>query len=164
MSEWPLDIGGRQFRPIPESWIHHPHAVDHDEAAPESAVRLYAVSAAISETGRALFVRYLHPDGTGVLELETGACPAPNGEDRVPCGLMPPVSNPWPRSYVPNRHQEPDDRHRVAERDHLLELWGEHLGIDDGQDQVVADGGRAVRHLFDVEQDHLSPRYWRCQQ
>jgi hypothetical protein len=154
---WPVDIDGDDYHKVPQSWIGHEHAVDHDKHAPPGAIRLYAVSVHVTESGRALRVRYLHPNRTGVLELETGACPSPDDADqRVPCALVPPVENPWPRSYVPDVTQDPDDVHRAEERDYFLELWGERLGIGAEDDQqIIADGGRAVRHLFDLEQGHL---------
>lgn len=160
MSEWPLSIDGDEFLPVPEEWITHPNAVDHDEDAPGQPVRLYALSYALRGGGtKAVRVRYAMPKAVKVLTLQTGACPTDDGEHR-PCGLFTPKG--WPRSYVPSQFEEPDDVIRTAESEHMLELWGERLGLLPGSDdRLIADGGRAVRALFDCRAYRLDSREFR---
>jgi hypothetical protein len=71
--DWTLDIDGRTYHPIPESWLAHPSALDRDNCA---GPRLFAVSAATigSKTVR---VRYAQPRTGQVLVCQTaGETPA----------------------------------------------------------------------------------------
>lgn len=124
---WPLEIDGWAVHPIPESWLDHPSADDHDADAPPQAVRLFATSVGIAPNGRALRVRYLHPRGDGVLVLFTSACPGEGEGTRAPCALVDAAGVYWPRSYVPQASKEPDDVCRAEERDHFETLWADRL-------------------------------------
>lgn len=125
---WPVEFDGWRYKPIPESWIDHPNAVDHDSVAPPDAVRLFAVSVGIAPNGRIVKIRYLHPKGGKVRCLWTSSCSGPQaGKTRVPCSLRPPYRHAWPRSYVPSDGEEPDDVAREEEREHFGEVWADKL-------------------------------------
>ena len=146
---WSFERDGLTFEPIPESWISSPTAIDHDEDAPASAVRLYAVSAAQIHS-RSLKVRYLHPKGTKVLELATTAVSG-TGDGYYPRALRSGVG--WERSYVPTRDQDPDDVARLDEVRHLRTLWGDRVPevpSDDATKRKIADGGRPLAGAFDA--------------
>lgn len=148
--DWSFEHEGETFKPVPESWISAPTAVDHDEDAPRSAVRLYAVSAALIGS-RCFRVRYIHPKGTKVKQLETPATQRPDGEGYYPNGLE--TGSGWERSYVPSASQTPDDLGRLPELAHLRTLWGSRVSevpTDDETKRKIADGGSAVGMFDDV--------------
>ncbi|WP_436931653.1 hypothetical protein [Halosimplex halobium] len=129
---WPLEIDGREYQPIPESWIEA--GVDDGFGDP----RLYAVSAAV-ESRQMLVVRYAHPSNPGVLWASMQGTDGSSG-GTIPASLP---RRSWPRSIVPGRNTEPTGVIRDIEREHLEELWADRLQEDDEADQqLIADGGR----------------------
>jgi len=128
MSEWPLRIDGLDYHQIPQSWIDAPTAVDHDADAPSGVVRLYAVSAAVD--GRWLLLRYAHPRGERVLARRSARHKKSDGSV-YPYGLR---GDGWPRSYVPERGEEPTGTIRTPEREHFETLWASRIG----ESEVVA--------------------------
>ncbi|WP_226013071.1 hypothetical protein [Halomicrobium salinisoli] len=104
MTGWPVEIDGREYRPVPESWIEH--GVDADEG--QGPPRVYAVSVCLYRNR--VRVRYAHPNTDGVTEMET--TPIQHGDGLVPTGLAKPGSV-WHRSVVPTVDAHVDG---VAER------------------------------------------------
>lgn len=138
---WPLEIDGREYKPIPASWLEHPQADDYHEG---QTPRIYAVSAAIEYGGKKLQIRYAHPTEPYVLRASTGAYEIESGT--VPAGLHQSGSR-WPRSMRPNA--EPSDVIRDAEREHLREVWAHRVEAipapAEGADrQLVTDGGHSL--------------------
>lgn len=113
MTSWPIEISGREFHPIPDSWIDH--GDDHDSGSP----RLYAVSVAHPGRGR-LFVRYAHPRDHGVY---TATMEGTEHDGGIVPSLL--VDGSWPRSLVPPREIEAHDVVRELEREHLADLWAD---------------------------------------
>jgi len=150
MSQWPVEIDGREYHPIPDSWLEHPRASDPDGKGP----RCLAVSCAVTGSGRMLYVRYAHPVSSNVITLKTGACPlSDDDDDRVPCALLSDSRWSWPRSQIPDPEQSIDTL-RTPERDHLRDLWADRLeDLDfnyeremldaDPERRLVTDGGRS---------------------
>jgi len=148
--DWSFERDDLTFEPIPDSWVSSPTAIHHDEDAPASAVRLYAVSAALIHS-RSLKVRYIHPKGTKVLELATTAV-SDTGDGYYPRALTSGVG--WECSYVPTRDQEPDDVARQVETRHLRRLWGDRVAevpTDEATKRKIADGGRPLAGAFDSD-------------
>jgi hypothetical protein len=146
MTSWPIEIDGREYEPIPESWIDH--GTDDGHGSP----RLYAVSAAVY--GREMLsVRYLHPSEPAVLEAEMRAEENAHGDGHVPAMLA--KYQQWPRSVTPDG-QDPTDISRQAEVEHLRTIWGqrvEQIPTEDDHEQLMADGGRRtdILELTDPE-------------
>ena len=67
-----LKIDGDAYKPIPESWLEHPRAIDVREG--ESEHRLYAVSVAVASP-RMIRVRYAHPISFEVLHRRSNREP-----------------------------------------------------------------------------------------
>jgi len=142
--DWPLVIDGREFSPVPETWIEHGH--DDGDGSP----RLYAVSAAVC--GRdVLHVRYA---AACVPKVLVAHYRGERGDD----GLLPAClakKRTWPRSITPAGNG-PDDVARSPEIAHLREVWSERVEAIPGDGAAaVADGGRAVDALGDLAQTHL---------
>jgi hypothetical protein len=114
---WPVEFNGREFEPIPESWITHPDAVDRDR---RRGARLLAVSAA-PRGSRTLRIRYAHPTEPYVLVCETPGERHNGGV--VPAGLVL-TGRTWPRSL---RATEPTDGRRRCEREHMAEIWSDRV-------------------------------------
>lgn len=117
MTDWPLEIEGHEFRPIPESWLDHPDATDDDGHGP----RCLAVSVAIKGS-RFAKVRYVHPVSGNVVRTKCPTAPNPDGVGLVPAGLA--EGTGWPRSWVPQPGTAVGVV-RAAERDALSDLWRE---------------------------------------
>lgn len=149
---WPVEIDGRAYQPIPESWIEH--GVDVNSGEP----RLYAVSVAHDADADLLRVRYAHPKTGNILEATTGACEGDDGI--IPCAMASRTGN-WPRSLVPTRDEEPVGMTRRPEPAYLRELWADRVAAIKA-DPAVADGGvrRATDALGDVRQLHFSDYRW----
>ncbi|WP_226010507.1 hypothetical protein [Halomicrobium salinisoli] len=136
MTGWPVEIDGREYWPVPESWIEH--GVDADEG--QGPPRVYAVSVCLYRNR--MRVRYAHPNTDGVMEMET--TPIQHGDGLVPTGLAKPGSV-WHRSIVPT--VDAQDVIRAPEREHLEDVWKDRLLEDDpdaGDDgeRLIADGGQ----------------------
>lgn len=147
-SEWPLEIEGREYHPVPETWIEH--GFDDGEGDP----RVYAVSCAV-RARKKLSVRYLHPRMPKVLRVEMQGTENSTSDGVVPSMLA--TYEKWPRSTTP-QGVGPTDVARELEFDRLRTLWGERveeIPADSDDIEVLADGGRAVNHVFDLEQTHL---------
>lgn len=147
-AEWPLSIDREEYHPVPESWVEAASAYDEDPDAPAEAIRLYATSAAIIG-GRFVSVRYSAPRFTKVLEYREECIERSDGEGYVPRSLF---KGGWSRSRTAKRDDQPSGVRRKPELEHLLELWGDRLEVpttDVNGHELIADGGRAVRNLFD---------------
>ncbi|WP_415381450.1 hypothetical protein [Halosimplex sp. TS25] len=132
--EWPVEIDGNEFYPIPESWIEH--GSDQNRGSP----RIYAVAVA-SGVRNLIVIRYASPDGRAV-KVTTNGAENPSGGGTVPASLA--NHGDWPRSMVPSRHVEPTGLLRKAEIEHFQEMWADRIREDDGAEadrQLVADGG-----------------------
>lgn len=141
--DYRLEIDGDEYRPVPESWLEHPSAVDHDEGAPAEAVRLYATSVAVVADGTRLRVRYTHPRSPDVLTRSMAATEGQYASERVPRaferdGLV------WAKTYVPGRFDEPDGTIRRPERDHFIDLWRDRLIGGGAGGITIADGGSST--------------------
>lgn len=136
--EWPVDLDGDEFYPIPESWIEH--GSDQDRGSP----RIYAVSVA-SGPRNMILVRYASPDGRAVKVSMTGA-ENPSGGGVVPASLA--KYEDWPRSMVPGRNVEPTGLLRKLENEHFRDLWSDRLQEEDddveAERKLVADGGETA--------------------
>lgn len=95
MTRWPVEIDGREYSPIPESWI------EHDDDLEAGSPRLYAVSALVEDHPNRLHVRYAHPVEETALRTTTAG--VEHGDGIVPSGLAQPGYR-WPRSLVPSSH------------------------------------------------------------
>jgi len=115
---WPVEHDGDRYRPIPASWLAHPHAVDRDR---RRGARLLAV-AATQRGGRTLRIRYAHPSEPHVLVCQTAAERDAGGI--VPAGLV--TGTGWPRSLCPGP-SDPSDGRRRCEREHMATVWTEHV-------------------------------------
>ncbi|ELZ23473.1 hypothetical protein C475_14408 [Halosimplex carlsbadense 2-9-1] len=135
--EWPVEIDGDEFHPIPESWIEY--GSDQDRGSP----RIYAVSVA-SGPRNMILLRYASPDGRAV-KVSTNGADNPSGDGIVPASLA--KYENWPRSMVPNRGVEPTGLLRKAESEHFRELWADRIEHDSAEadPQLVADGGGGER-------------------
>jgi len=134
--EWPVEIDGDEFYPIPESWIEH--GSDQDHGSP----RIYAVSVA-SGVRNLIAIRYASPDGRCV-EVTTSGAENPTGRGIVPASLARHAD--WPRSLVPSKNVEPTDILRSVEPQHFRELWADRIEDDDeAERQIVAEGREADR-------------------
>jgi len=134
--QWPLKIDGREYHPIPETWLDY----GSDEGA--GGPRCYAVS--VARTVRDLIrIRYVARDG-GVYVQSTSSKENPTGGGIVPASLA--TAHDWPRSIVPPSHVEPADTARTAERERLQALWTERVDALEGgrERELVADGGDAL--------------------
>jgi len=121
MSNWPIEIDGREFHPIPDSWIEH--GDDHHQGEP----RLYAVSVAHIGRGR-IAVRYHHPTSPKAIRVTMQAVETPiDGDDGLVPALLTRDDGSWPRSIIPTPRAEPGDVRRGLEREHLRTLWGDRL-------------------------------------
>lgn len=136
MTQWPLDIDGLEFHPVPQSWVDAPTAEDAGSGRP----RLFAVSAAYDGETRQLTVRYVHPDSEAVATID---CPAVSNsaEDGVVPRELRDDGRPWARSLVPPTGCPSTGVMRAPEIDHLDTLWGERLGLGPDGHRAVADGG-----------------------
>lgn len=139
-SRWPVEIDGRSFQPIPESWI----TAGRDLGTPGK--RLYAVSAALTTNEKFLYLRYGHPASGEVLLAKTGAAQNSAGDGHIPGGLA--RGTGWPRSKTPHPEVEPAEPLRDPEWDHFRTLWGDRLdvlqtGERDNEPELVTDGGVA---------------------
>jgi len=133
MTDWPIEIDGREFSPIPESWIERGHDDGH------GIPRIYAVSAAVC--GRQiLHVRYLSTQSPKALRVTMRGADGPNG-GTVPEMLL--TRRTWPRSITPDG-AGPSGAARTVEIEHLRELWAGEIEDIPGPDELVADGGRVV--------------------
>lgn len=136
MADWTLVIEGREYNPIPDSWIEH--GLDEDGTGPQ----LLAVSASVNRG--VVRVRYAHPTGTKVGEVRYPEHQSDTGS--IPRYL---INEAWPRSIAAGR-LEPVGDVRLEERSHLRELWDHRLEevFDDvpnvqlDDERLVADGGR----------------------
>lgn len=149
---YPIDIDGDTYEPVPESWLRAKPT--YDESGSVDAVRLYATSAAVTRTGRAVRVRYAHPKHDGVLTLYA---PAVAGEGRlVPAGLAEWTG--WPRSITPGPDEEPDGVIRQPEREHFLALWRDRIRDLEGNARIaIADGGFLQRGSTAVRTGPATP-------
>ena len=146
-SDWPLVIDGREFRPIPATWIGWGYDSGRDDAP-----RVYAVSAAVVNR-EFLRIRYTHAQTPKVLVATCQAAQRPDGDGYVPAELA--SRQTWMRSTTP-QGQDPDDVRRGPETAHLRELWHDHVDVIPAPaERAVADGGRAVRAVVDPLQGHL---------
>jgi hypothetical protein len=134
---YPVEINNLRYRPVPENWIR----AGRDDRSPDGP-QLLAVSVAILRNR--LKIRYAHPRYESVAEvyyptIETDA------------GLLPDSStfdNSWPRS-IGASDLDPVDVVRDEEREHLADLWSDHIGsvLDDPDrfrerdEDLIADGG-----------------------
>ena len=140
-ADYELEIGDREFHPIPESWLDHPQAFDAEDDGP----RCLAVSCAVVAGGRKLRVRYAHLSGN-VVTTSTGAAPNPDGDGYVPSALVSDSQYRWPRSWIP----QPDTHLGIIwapEREHLRDLWADRLddlAVDDERQQLDADPERQL--------------------
>jgi len=142
--EYPFEIDGDVFHPIPEAWIAEGDDWDEDQ---ESDHRLYAVSAAPVCGSRSFKIRYCHPRTDNVLIGWSHAVPSRNSvpsiEGKHPRSLL---LGQWPRSVIPQR--DPDDRQRIPEDKHIRALWGERVADipteADVERELMADGGPTI--------------------
>jgi len=101
--DWPVTVGRKDFKPVPESWVD----LGHDAHADADGTRIFAVSvAAIPDTRDALAIRYAHPRSGQTLELRTNGKPNPAGDGLVPASLA--THDDWPRSRLADA--DPDGR------------------------------------------------------
>jgi len=146
MTAWPLEIDGREYAPIPSTWIEH--GTDRNHGDP----RVYAVSVARSARDM-LRIRYIARDG-GVYRQSTPSAPNPTGEGVVPASLA--DVHDWPRSIIPPRDVDAVDTARDLELEHLTEIWSDIIDDVEKDDlasddrRLAADGGRE-RDEFDVD-------------
>jgi hypothetical protein len=128
MSDWPLEIDGWEYHPIPENWL----AAGRDETAPDGPQCL-AVSVAILRPNT-LKIRYAHPrhDSVGAVIMpasvrDSGSVPDPDGR-------------PWSRS-IGAAGLNPCGVLRAPEQRHLRELWSDRVDALEAGEELVADGG-----------------------
>lgn len=133
MADYAVEVAGDTFRPVPESWLDHPHSVDR---RPESSVRLYAVSVA-QRSPRCLVVRYAQPRTNNVLQYTCGAATGPDGGP-VPSNLLE-TGRSWARSLPPA--DEPQGVLRVQEIGHFRDLWSDRVAAIRSDADLIADGG-----------------------
>ncbi len=131
---WPLTIFGRDYQPIPESWLEHPASTVEDAEGKQ----LLAVTAARRKDA-SLAIRYGHVSSENVLVIPEQS--VVHGTGVVPLGLE--TNSGWPRAICA-KGRTPDDVLREPEREHLRTLWGERLDeVDvstDGSDNEVMTG------------------------
>jgi len=126
-TEWPIEIDGDEYHPVPESWIEH--GDDHNSGHP----RVFAVS--VGWAVRDLIdVRYIHPRQQRVYIASMSTTEQDDGV--VPSPLASPRST-WPRSLVPQAHIESSDVARSPEIAHLRELWSDRI-------ETVANSGGQI--------------------
>ena len=156
MTDWPLEIDGWDYHPIPENWL----AAGRDETAPDGPQCL-AVSVAILRPNT-LKIRYAHPrhDSVGAVIMpasvrDSGSVPDPDGR-------------PWSRS-IGAAGLNPCGVLRAPEQRHLRELWGDRVDALEPDQELVADGGEPEppgafvedwreRHGLDEDDDGGDPR------
>jgi hypothetical protein len=153
MTEWPLEIDGRAYEPIPENWI----AAGRDDRAADGP-QCFAVSVCVLRPST-LKIRYAHIryDAVGAVLM-----PADDGDG----GPIPsPDGRAWARS-IPAGDLEPSGVLRQPEKRQLRKLWADRVdaisAVDDG-DHLIADGGSDSEHDFETaelrdseERDDLS--------
>ena len=145
---WTLDIDGRRYSAIPESWLEHGY--DKTGVGPQ----LLAVSAAAE--CRTIYVRYAHPTGTR-LAVEAYPGVSSDAGTVVPRAML---TDAWPRSIAAGL-LEPKGDIRLEEREYLAKLWGDRVDdvldttpdVDLDDDRLVADGGQSVDGTYQVELD-----------
>jgi len=131
MTEWPVEIDGREYQPVPASWIDH--GVDEDGGG----TRVYAVSVGHS-VRNLISIRYATREGVAACYVFEGV-ENPTGEGIVPAMLAQQHTD-WPCSLVPHPDDQPAGVLRGPEIEHLRELWSDRIfgGVD--VDERVAAG------------------------
>lgn len=125
MSDWPVEIDGWEYHPIPQNWLE----AGRDETAPDGPQCL-AVSVCRIRPGT-LKIRYAHPEYDTVGETYTRA----DQQSRPD-----PQGRPWSRSIGASA-LNPCGVLRMPERRHLRDLWSDRVDALQDDDQLVADGG-----------------------
>jgi len=148
---WPLAIDGRDYYPIPESWVEMGHDDDEGDR------RVYAVSAAVGSR-QTFHVRYRHPITPRVIVTEMQGTHSPRADRVVPQMLV--SHGTWLRSIIVD-DRPPSGVSREPEQSHLREIWAgrvDAIPTDEEVQPVVADGGRAraLDALLDVRETHLT--------
>jgi len=129
---WPVEIDGRDYYPVPESWVEH--GSDHASGSP----RVFAVSVA-SSVRDMIRLRYATVDGR-VYEVTTSGAENPTGGGTVPASLA--KSGDWPRSLVPRDYVDSTDVLRSVESEHLEDLWSDRVERLDEPDAARPTGQR----------------------
>jgi len=136
--DWPVSVGRKDFKPVPESWVE----LGHDAHADADGTRIYAVSvASLPDTRDMLAIRYAHPRSGQTLEVSTNGAPNPTGDGLIPASLA--SYHDWPRSRLADA--DPDGSARDVEMEHLRELWHERVdAIPAPEETAEAEGGARV--------------------
>ena len=152
MTPTTLTVDGREYQPIPASWI----AVGTDAGPADADLRLYAVSATSADDDH-LRIRYTHAKKPGVLEAIAPAVPNPADDGLIPSGYR---DGSWARSIAPVGDARPTGHIHEAEARHLRRLWGDRVSAvptDEDVRRTIADGGLVADTITDLQQTHLSP-------
>lgn len=132
-----IDIDGRTYSAVPESWV----AAGHHHQPDSGAARRFATLAAVDDGE--VIVRYVHPVNSGVVEVafvgvgvDTGMLPRPLVQEHID----------WPKSITRDPWADATEAGsvRMGERDLLWELHGDWLEERTAYEQdaeLVADGG-----------------------
>ena len=131
-----VEIGGRRFVPVPESWIVAGEYYN-DRGYPVQ----YATGAAVDDGD--VVVRYVHPANSEVVSVRFAATDGDGGP--IP-EVLPDDRADWPASIHLSPEMEPSDVVRYPERQWLLDRHGdylrEHTAFDPaGRESARADGG-----------------------
>jgi len=131
MTTWSLEIDGREYAPIPSTWIDHGSDRDHGEPR--------VVDVNVAHSVRDLIrIRYVTVDGDAYV-VRMSSRPNPTNDGCVPAPLA--RYKDWPRSIVPTADVDADDA-RDLELEHLIEIWSDV--IDDDKEDGASDGWRIV--------------------
>jgi hypothetical protein len=143
-----IDIEGRTYRAVPESWVEAGEHHDPDSGAARRFCTLAATA------GDEIRVRYVHPVNSGVIkvifdavDIDTGLIPKQLTEEHVdwPISI---TRDPWADLNRPGAV-------RHGERDVLWELHGKWLQKNtryrqDDNQHLVADGGWNIEQTATV--------------